>query len=80
MCEVKVPADLSSSGKAYWKLAPIDACIVDIVEALQAGGIDMRASCCGHNEGPGEILLQDGRRLLVMMDGHILSERSVHEK
>lgn len=32
---------------------------------LVPGGVDMRASCCGHGKGPGEILLQDGRRLVI---------------
>ena len=42
---VKIPADLSHTGKAYWKDAKIDACIADIVDALQASGIDMRGCC-----------------------------------
>jgi hypothetical protein len=61
---VKIPADLSHSGEAYWKDAEIDACIADIVEALQQAGIDMRTSCCGHG-GWGEIVLQDGRVLMI---------------
>ena len=60
---VKIPADLSHTGEAYWKDVGIDACISDIVEALQVGGIDMRSSCCGHGKRPAEITLQDGRRL-----------------
>jgi hypothetical protein len=50
---------------AYWKTAPIDRCIAPIVAALQAGGINMRASCCGHGAGDGSIDLADGRRLVV---------------
>lgn len=62
---VKVPADLSSTGEAKWRDFAIDACIAPIVAALQAGGIDMRGSCCGHGERDGEILLADGRVLVV---------------
>lgn len=62
---VKVPADLSHTGKAYFREFKIDACIAPIVEALQRGGIDMRSSCCGHGNGPGEICLQDGRILVL---------------
>jgi len=63
--KVKVPADLSSTGKEKWRDYPIDACIADIVEALQKGGIDMRSSCCGHNKIFGHIELQDGRELMI---------------
>jgi hypothetical protein len=64
---VKVPADLSSTGKSKWKCALIDACVAPVVKALQEGGIDMRGSCCGHGRGAGEILLQD-RRILLILD------------
>jgi len=63
---VKVPADLSSTGEAVWRDKDIDTCIADLVRALQAAGIDMRASCCGHGDGPGRIDLQDGRTLFIV--------------
>ena len=63
---VKIPADLSSTDKEKWKMVDIDSCIADIVEALQKAGIDMRASCCGHNEYVGFITLQDGRILVIL--------------
>lgn len=65
---VKIPADLSCSGQAHWKLAKIDACIAQLVGALQKGGVDMRCSCCGHGDDLGHINLQDGR-VLVLADG-----------
>ena len=64
--QVKIPADLSSTGVAKWKRAQIDACIAPIVRALQTAGIDMRGSCCGHGEGEGDIHLQDGRALFIL--------------
>ena len=62
---VKIPADLSHSEKSYWKVKEIDRCIAPIVKALQEGGIDMRASCCGHGKTDGRIDLQDGRILII---------------
>jgi hypothetical protein len=37
------------------------------VEALQQGGVDMRSSCCGHGKTFGNIQLQDGRVLLILI-------------
>ena len=64
LVNVKIPADLSYSGRERWKKVRVDRCIASIVDALQKGGIDMRGSCCGHGND-GEILLQDGRTLIV---------------
>ena len=43
----------------------IDFCIHHIVAALNAGGIRTVASCCGHEEMPGRIGLEDGRTLAI---------------
>lgn len=63
---VKIPADLSSTGAEKWRECKIDACIATLVEALQAAGVDMRGSCCGHGKCEGDIHLQDGRALLIL--------------
>lgn len=63
---VKIPADLSAEGVAISKWKLIDACIADIVSALQTAGIDMRGSCCGHGKTLGDIQLQDGRVLIPL--------------
>lgn len=65
---VRIPADLSCSGRARWKKVGIDACIAPIVGALQLAGINMRGSCCGHGERSGEIILEDGRTLFVISE------------
>lgn len=52
-------------GVGRWDRKPIDRCIAPIVEALQARGIDMLGSCCGHGKKPGSILLADGRTLTI---------------
>lgn len=49
------------------RLQGIDFCIADIVAALNAGGIETVASCCGHGKGDGIISLQDGRELKVFL-------------
>jgi len=72
MCEststvkVKISADLSHTGESYLKNAEIDACISGLVKELQAAGINMRASCCGHGKAFGSILLQDGKKLIIL--------------
>ena len=43
----------------------IDFCIHQIVAALNAGGISTVGSCCGHGEMKGNIILEDGRVLLI---------------
>jgi len=44
----------------------IDMCVADLVAALNAAGVITTASCCGHNERHGRILLEDGRVLVVV--------------
>ncbi|KKL66741.1 hypothetical protein LCGC14_2141950 [marine sediment metagenome] len=65
---VKIPADLSHTKTERWKETEIDRCIASIVRSLQEGGVDMRASCCGHGNTAGRILLQDGRTILILRD------------
>lgn len=62
---VLIPADLSRTGKEYWKDVQIDMCIAPIVRALSEAGVHMRASCCGHGGRPGYITLADGRELVI---------------
>jgi len=60
-----VVAELSHTKKEYMKKQSIDACIADIVRALNKGGVKTKASCCGHGETPGDIILCDGRNLTI---------------
>ena len=62
---VNIQADLSRTGKAYWRNVRVDACIAPIVEALNNDGILTRQSCCGHGKHDGSIELQDGRVLII---------------
>lgn len=43
----------------------VDWCIHQIVAALNAGGIETTASCCGHGKMAGRIDLKDGRVLMI---------------
>jgi len=43
----------------------IDFCIADIVAALNAANIKTFASCCGHGLPCGNIVLENGRELLI---------------
>ena len=63
--EVTISKELSHTGKSYRKQAQIDQCIAPIVQALDAAGIVMLASCCGHGETYGFISLADGRTLII---------------
>lgn len=47
------------------KVQCIDWCIHQIVAALNSGGIETIASCCGHGERDGRIDLADGRVLVI---------------
>ena len=47
------------------KVRCIDWCIHQIVAALNAGGVETIACCCGHGEQAGRIDLADGRVLVI---------------
>ena len=65
-CNVVIPAELSYNGKSRKKVVGIDECIADIVDALNSGGVLTAQSCCGHGRQDGEILLHDGRNLIII--------------
>jgi len=44
----------------------IDKEILDLVNALNAGGIKTTSSCSGHGENFGHIFLKDGRMLVII--------------
>lgn len=46
----------------------IDSCIVTLIRILNDGGFKTVASCCGHNNRPGSIILADGRELIICPD------------
>lgn len=48
------------------KPVAVDRCIVQLVIAINSGGAQTVASCCGHGHRPGRISLRDGRELFVL--------------
>lgn len=65
---VPMPAPLSHTGKFRWDMKGIDKCIAPIVRALNNAGIYTANCCCGHGEIDGEIILHDGRVLVLRKD------------
>lgn len=47
------------------KVRCIDWCIHHVVAALNAGGVETTACCCGHGTQDGNIHLADGRILTI---------------
>ncbi len=50
------------------KVVRVDSCIASIVSALNDGGCATIASCCGHGRRPGNIVLSDGKELIICPD------------
>ena len=46
----------------------IDDCLVPIVTALNNGGVPTVACCCGHGNRWGNVILADGRELIMAPD------------
>jgi hypothetical protein len=65
-CQLTVLGSLAHEGEDTVKTKPVDQCIADIVRALEAAGIRMYGSCCGHGQRPGEIPLADGRVVMIV--------------
>lgn len=72
--EVTIAAHLSSDGTTKRKTVGIDACIAPLVRALDAAGVVMTASCCGHGRATGRIDLADGRVLTIRQSEDVTCE------
>lgn len=57
MVEVHVDASVAHEGVPVVKAMPIDACIADTVRRLDAMGVRMLSSCCGHGKAPPNLVL-----------------------
>jgi hypothetical protein len=64
MCEYGTHGTVMLDGGSVI-LRTIDACIVPIVQALNDSGIETIASCCGHGNTCGSIVLKGGREILI---------------
>src|SRR5688572_23431424 len=65
LMEVTILAHLAHDGQQRQAIKGVDACIAQIVRALNDGGVITTSSCCGHGRSDGSILLADGRELVV---------------
>lgn len=61
----KVETRKSINGKILVETRSVDSCIAPLIQALNAVGIETVASCCGHGNRPGSIVLWDGRELTI---------------
>ena len=46
----------------------VDSCLADIVQALNDANIETLGCCCGHGKDNGDIMLADGRQLIIKME------------
>lgn len=53
-------------GDTEFKPKGVDSCIAEIVETLTKAKIYTITSCCGHGKRNGEIILEDGRKLIII--------------
>lgn len=60
---VVMPAELSYTGRARYKVVGVDRCIAPQVGRLNASGRLTANACCGHGLGPGSIFLHDGTEI-----------------
>lgn len=58
----------------------IDWCISHIVAALNAGGVETVACCCGHGKIDGRIDLADGRILTITRSKEAITEGGAYEQ
>jgi len=66
-CDVIIPAAYSCTRHERQARKAIDRCIAPLVNALNTAGPQTVASCCGHGRREGEIVLRDGRTLVVRL-------------
>ena len=67
MCKwgTNLPAKVLTPGCDGTEIVMVDACLRQLVEAINAGGFRTIGCCCGHGKGKGSILLADGRELVI---------------
>lgn len=65
LMEVTILAHLAHDGQQRRAVKDVDACIANIVRALNDGGVMTTSSCCGHGRSDGSVLLADGREIIL---------------
>lgn len=61
--KVKIPADISHTGKAREDFKKIDKCLAPLVEMLNKYGIKTTSSCCGHGKEKNAYIGIQGKNL-----------------
>lgn len=77
---VPMPAHLSHTGKFRWAVKSVDRCIAPLVATLNAAGVYTANCCCGHGKRRGEIILHDGRVLIISKPNDQGQTRSAQKK
>lgn len=61
-----------------------DPCIAPLVKALNDGDVPTVASCCGHGDRDGSIVLADGRELVIRpfvpFDGVLYEQQALRSR
>ena len=65
LTNVHVDASIAHEGRDIFKPMPIDSCIADMIAKLDANGLRMLATCCGHGTLPALITLADGSSISI---------------
>lgn len=63
-----VAVELAHPRKDGQQIVHVDPCIQKLVQALNDGSFQTLNSCCGHDQRPGWIALEDGRHILIAKD------------
>ena len=64
MCKWRTYKHLVINGR----IRDIDSCIYDFVKMLNDNGFTTKACCCGHGNIPANIVLSDGREIIISPD------------
>ncbi len=66
-CQPDAPAgDMALVKISSGETVGVDPCIAYLVQVLNDAGYKTTSCCCGHNQRPGIITLEDGRELIIM--------------
>lgn len=65
MCEHKADFSHKSLINIDGKDRSVDKCIWKLIYILNQNGFKTVSSCCGHGNRPGNIMLKDGRELII---------------
>ena len=60
-----IPINLHHPTQRGFTQGSADPCIAPLVQALNDGGFQTVASCCGHGRRPGNIVLEDDRVITI---------------